>query len=73
MGGAPSSPAGAVPEAPPESSRLDQAERELLLQALQTTQWNVTRAAKFPGVSRDTLRYRMEKFQLTPRQNQEAS
>jgi len=72
-GAPPSPPADAAPEARPESSRLDQAERELLLQALQTTQWNVTRAAKFLGISRDTLRYRMEKFQLTPPQNAEAS
>ena len=50
----------------PDSLRLDKAERDLLLKALETTAWNVTRAAKLLGVSRDTLRYRMEKFQLTP-------
>ncbi len=48
-----------------EDFRLDKAERELLLKALETAQWNVTRAAKLLGVSRDTLRYRMEKFQIT--------
>ena len=54
----------AAPAPPREGSRLDQAERELLLQALQSTGWNVTRAARLLGVSRDTLRYRMEKYQL---------
>ena len=62
---APAAAVAAAPAGPQEGSRLDQAERELVLQALQTTQWNVTRAAKLLGVSRDTLRYRMEKFQLT--------
>jgi transcriptional regulator of acetoin/glycerol metabolism len=53
-------------EAPVEGSRLLDAERELLVQALESTGWNVTRAAKLLGVSRDTLRYRIEKFQLSP-------
>jgi DNA-binding NtrC family response regulator len=52
-------------EAPAEGSRLLNAERDLLLQALESTGWNVTRAAKLLGVSRDTLRYRIEKFQLS--------
>jgi DNA-binding NtrC family response regulator len=63
-----SSPAGngaSVQEAPAESSLLHNAERALLLQALDSTEWNVTRAAKLLGVSRDTLRYRIEKFQLS--------
>ncbi|HEX9183264.1 MAG TPA: sigma-54 dependent transcriptional regulator [Burkholderiales bacterium] len=59
-------PAAAAAEPSQEGSVLERAERELLLQALETTQWNVTRAAKLLGVSRDTLRYRMEKFQLSP-------
>jgi len=65
LGSAPST-APAAPEAQQEGSRLDRAERELLLKALETAEWNVTRAAKLLGVSRDTLRYRMEKFRLTP-------
>jgi len=61
-----SAPAGAerAGTAPPDL-RLDRVERDLLLKALQATHWNVTRAAKLLGVSRDTLRYRMEKFSLT--------
>ena len=40
---------------------LGGAERELLLKALMRTGWNVTRAAKLLGLSRDTLRYRIER------------
>jgi DNA-binding NtrC family response regulator len=53
-------------DAAPESSRLDRAERALMLESLETTQWNVSRAARLLGVSRDTMRYRMEKFRLAP-------
>ena len=59
-------PDASQPDARPESSRLERAERALLLESLETTQWNVSRAARLLGVSRDTLRYRMEKFRLTP-------
>lgn len=45
---------------------LDDVERHLVVQALEQTSWNVTRAAKLLGLSRDTMRYRMEKFALTP-------
>ena len=64
MNAPPASSAEAL-EAPAEGSRLLDAERELLVQALESTGWNVTRAAKLLGVSRDTLRYRIEKFQLS--------
>jgi two-component system response regulator AtoC len=56
-----------------EGSRLERVERDLLLQALQTTQWNVSRAARLLGVSRDTMRYRMEKFQLAAQRSAMAS
>jgi two-component system response regulator AtoC len=46
--------------------QLEEVERNLLLKALQKTDWNVTRAAKLLGLSRDTLRYRIDKFGLTP-------
>jgi two-component system, NtrC family, response regulator AtoC len=45
---------------------LAAAERQLLVQALERTAWNVTGAARLLGISRDTLRYRMEKFALKP-------
>jgi DNA-binding NtrC family response regulator len=45
---------------------LGEVERELLVQALTRTAWNVTRAAQLLGITRDTLRYRMEKYQVRP-------
>ena len=45
---------------------LDDVERRLLWQALQAADWNRTRAAQLLGVSRDTLRYRIEKHGLRP-------
>ena len=55
--------AGTVPA---EDERLDigERERDLLEKALLQTGWNVTRAARLLGVSRDTLRYRIEKHQI---------
>jgi DNA-binding NtrC family response regulator len=46
--------------------QFEEVERNLLLQALQKTDWNVTRAARQLGLSRDTLRYRIAKFGLSP-------
>ncbi len=43
-------------------------ELELIRQALEKTGWNITRAAQMLAVSRDTLRYRIEKHQLTRKQ-----
>jgi transcriptional regulator of acetoin/glycerol metabolism len=39
-------------------------ERNALVQALDQTGWNVSRAARILGISRDTLRYRIEKHRL---------
>ena len=39
-------------------------ERELLVQALDKTDHNQTRAAKMLGLSRDALRYRMKKYDM---------
>jgi DNA-binding NtrC family response regulator len=53
--------------APAETSmNLGEVERDLMVQALTRTGWNVTRAAQLLGISRDTLRYRMEKYQVKP-------
>ncbi len=52
------------PEAPQETLELAQVERDLLRQALERTGWNVTRAARILGITRDTLRYRIEKHGL---------
>jgi transcriptional regulator of acetoin/glycerol metabolism len=46
------------------SASLDAMEREHLLAALLASEWNVSRAAKRLHISRDTLRYRMERHGL---------
>lgn len=56
-----------VPEALQEQpTSLPEAERRLLLSALERNRWNVTQAARALGISRDTLRYRIDKFGLRP-------
>ena len=41
-------------------------ERDALEKALKRANWNVSEASRALGVSRDTLRYRMAKFDLKP-------
>jgi two-component system, NtrC family, response regulator AtoC len=43
---------------------LDEVERQLIVEALRTAGWNRAQAAQLLGISKDTLRYRMEKYQL---------
>ena len=43
---------------------LEQLERSLVVQALERTGWNQTRAAALLGLNRDQIRYRIEKFHL---------
>ena len=43
---------------------LEQLERSLVVQALQRSGWNQTRAATLLGINRDQIRYRIEKFKL---------
>ena len=45
---------------------LETVERNLIEQALRHAGWNRGRAAELLGLSRETLRYRIEKFRLTP-------
>jgi two-component system response regulator HydG len=59
----------AVPRSPvvptaPLREAVGTAEQEQILRALRETSWNVSRAALMLGVSRNTLRYRMEKYGL---------
>ncbi len=49
---------------PPAGIDLEQLERSLVVQALERTAWNQTRAAALLGLNRDQIRYRIEKFQL---------
>ena len=53
-------------EFPGEGVQLATVERDLILRALSHTDWNVTHAARLLGLSRDTMRYRIDKFGLTP-------
>ena len=62
--GAAAPAAAAVTDIPDGGINLEEVERSLVVQALQKTGWNVTRAARLLGLTRDTLRYRMEKFSL---------
>ena len=48
----------------PAELTLPEMERQALVNALQLSEGNVTRAARELGISRDTLRYRIEKFGL---------
>jgi len=43
---------------------LDELERSLVVQALERSGWNQTRAAALLGLNRDQIRYRIEKFKL---------
>ena len=47
---------------PADGLSLDELERELICQALERTDGNKTGAARLLGVTRDTLRYRLEKY-----------
>jgi len=47
---------------PPEGISLEELERSLILQAMEQTGWNITRAAKRLGLSFRTLQYRLDKF-----------
>ncbi|MBI4541265.1 MAG: sigma-54-dependent Fis family transcriptional regulator [Gemmatimonadetes bacterium] len=52
---------------PPSGLSLDELERELICQALERTGGNKTGAARLLGLSRDTLRYRLEKHGIDRR------
>ncbi len=48
----------------PAALNLHRVERDLLVAALERSHGNVSRAARLLGISRDTLRYRIEKYRL---------
>jgi DNA-binding NtrC family response regulator len=62
--GNPGSETATAIAAPEGSLSLDQLERDMLVKALTKTAWNVTHAARLLGISRDTLRYRIDKHGL---------
>jgi len=49
---------------PPQGISLQEVERDLVHQALERTGGNITQTAKLLGLSRDTLRYRIDKYGL---------
>jgi two-component system response regulator AtoC len=51
-------------ELPARGIDLEQLERSLVVQALERSSWNQTRAAGLLGLNRDQIRYRIEKFKL---------
>ena len=51
-------------ELPAAGIDLEQLERSLVVQALERSGWNQTKAATLLGLNRDQIRYRIEKFKL---------
>jgi DNA-binding NtrC family response regulator len=49
---------------PPNGINLEELERSLVVQALERSRWNQTKAATLLGLNRDQIRYRIEKFAL---------
>ena len=61
---APPPSAGATPSASRAGLSLEETEKSMLAEALRKTGGNQTQAAQMLGISRDTLRYRIKKFNL---------
>ena len=51
-------------ELPTNGIDLEQLEHSLVVQALERSHWNQTKAAGLLGLNRDQIRYRIEKFKL---------
>ena len=64
VGGAGAVRLGGDVELPAQGIDLEQLERSMVVQALERTGWNQTRAATLLGLNRDQIRYRIEKFRL---------
>ena len=62
----PSSQAQTGFELPADGISLEELERDCVRQAMSRTAGNQSAAARLLGISRDQLRYRLEKFELTP-------
>ena len=52
---------------PPEGISFEDLERSLIIQAMEQSGWNITRAAKLLGLSFRTLQYRLETFGIKRR------
>jgi DNA-binding NtrC family response regulator len=69
LGGPALAPGRLSIQLPEDGFSLKDVERDILLAALNRFNWNQTHAARYLGISRNTLIYRMQKFQL--RENEE--
>jgi two-component system, NtrC family, response regulator AtoC len=49
----------------PDGIELASVEHGLIRRALERSEWNITQAARLLGISRDTLRYRMERHRIS--------
>ncbi len=49
--------------------RVDETERKVIINALESTGWNQSRAARVLGISRRALIYKMERYGLKPLPN----
>jgi transcriptional regulator with PAS, ATPase and Fis domain len=47
---------------PPEGINFEDVERDLIMQAMEQTDYNITKSAKLLGLTFRTLQYRLEKF-----------
>jgi two-component system response regulator AtoC len=54
----------AVFQVPPDGVSLPELDKQLVIAALEHHRWNQTHAAKFLGISRNALIYRMQKYDL---------
>ncbi|MBI5763044.1 MAG: sigma-54-dependent Fis family transcriptional regulator [Planctomycetes bacterium] len=59
-------PTSSLVKLPPGGMTLAELEEDLIRQALVATHYNQTRAAKMLGISRDQLKYRIDRYGLTP-------
>ncbi len=57
---------------PPEGISFEELERSLIIQAMEQSGWNITRAAKLLGLSFRTLQYRLDKFGIKKRSDDQA-
>jgi two-component system, NtrC family, response regulator AtoC len=48
----------------PTGSKISEVEQEMVIKTLEKTDWNVSKSAKLLGISRDMLRYRIERYGL---------
>jgi len=59
---------------PPEGISFEDVERDLIMQAMEQTDYNITKSAKLLGLTFRTLQYRLEKFGIKkPEGNKEAA